>query len=237
MDARTKSTVEEIRARFDADVERFANLDTGQVAAMDASEGMRLVTHAAAASTPSARAALDLGCGAGNFSLCLRKHLPHLRFTLVDLSVPMLDRAQERLGASVESTRAADMRTLDFGPGSFDIIVAAAVLHHLRTPDEWEALFGNFFRWLRPGGGVWIFDLVSHEAHSVEALMRSRYGAYLEDLGGAGYRDRVLSYIEREDTPASLTYQLSLLGKAGFESIDVLHKNACFAAFGATKRS
>ena len=32
-----KSTVEEIRKRFDADVERFSKLETGQQAAMDAS--------------------------------------------------------------------------------------------------------------------------------------------------------------------------------------------------------
>jgi hypothetical protein len=30
-----KSTVEEIRRRFDADVERFSNLDTGQSATVD----------------------------------------------------------------------------------------------------------------------------------------------------------------------------------------------------------
>jgi hypothetical protein len=31
-----KSTLEEIRQRFDADVERFSNLETGQVATIDA---------------------------------------------------------------------------------------------------------------------------------------------------------------------------------------------------------
>ena len=237
MPSRTKSTVDEIRARFDADVERFSNLETGQAATMDAVTCMGLLTRSAAVSSPHATAALDLGCGAGNFSLSLRKDLPGLRFTLVDLSEPMLQRARQRLGAGVEATIAGDMRALDFASGSFDIIVAAAVLHHLRTPKEWEALFRNFFRWLRPGGGLWIFDLVSHEGAVIESLMQARYGAYLEEKGGAEYRDRVFSYIEREDTPTPLTYQLSLLERVGFQSRDVLHKNACFAAFGALKRS
>jgi len=42
-----KSTVDEIRERFDNDVERFSNLETGQAAAMDASLHMQLVAEAA----------------------------------------------------------------------------------------------------------------------------------------------------------------------------------------------
>ena len=43
-----KSTVEEIRLRFDADVERFSNLETGQSATVDAPLAMALVAQAAA---------------------------------------------------------------------------------------------------------------------------------------------------------------------------------------------
>ena len=61
-----KSTVDEIRARFDSDVERFSNLETGQSATVDAPLAMDLVTEAAAVSTPHASRLLDVGCGAGN---------------------------------------------------------------------------------------------------------------------------------------------------------------------------
>ena len=63
-----KSTVDEIRRRFDADVERFSNLETGQSATVDAPLAMALVVNAAAATTPHARHILDVGCGAGNFT-------------------------------------------------------------------------------------------------------------------------------------------------------------------------
>src|SRR5205823_14792270 len=63
-----KSTVEEIRRRFDADVERFSNLETGQSARVDAPLAMALVAEAAAATTPHARHVLDVGCGAGNYT-------------------------------------------------------------------------------------------------------------------------------------------------------------------------
>ena len=43
-----KSTLEEIRARFDADVERFSNLETGQQATIDAPLVLELVSQACA---------------------------------------------------------------------------------------------------------------------------------------------------------------------------------------------
>src|SRR5690242_7822953 len=86
------STPEEIRARFDADVERFSNLETGQTATMDSAFVLDLVSRVAAAATPNARALIDIGCGAGNYTLKYLQQNPDLeRVTLVDLSAPMLD--------------------------------------------------------------------------------------------------------------------------------------------------
>jgi tRNA (cmo5U34)-methyltransferase len=57
----------------------------------------------------------------------------------------------------------------------------------------------------------------------------------LESLGGSEYRDKVYAYVEQEDTPKPLVYQLELLRTAGFRSVEVLHKNSVFAAFGGVK--
>ena len=59
-----KSSVEEIRQRFDNDVERFSNLEVGQTTTIDAPIMMTLATQAAAAATPNATHLLDVGCGA-----------------------------------------------------------------------------------------------------------------------------------------------------------------------------
>ena len=80
------STVEEIRARFDGDVERFSNLETGQSATMDAPLTLELIAQVSAAVCPGAKALLDIGCGAGNYSLKLLQVLPY-RATLTPHSI------------------------------------------------------------------------------------------------------------------------------------------------------
>lgn len=233
-----KSTVEEIRTRFDADVERFSNRDTGQTATVDAPLVLELLSQSAAVVTPHARHLLDVGCGAGNNALAILEQLPGLDVTLNDLSLPMLTRARERIGlVATGQVRAvqADIRTMSLEPDSLDIIVAAAVLHHLRTPGEWEQVLANFYAALRLGGSLWVSDLVTHSLPPVQSLMWDRYGAYLVGIGGDAYRDKVHAYIEKEDSPAPLLFQLEAARRAGFSQVDLLHKNSVFAAWGAVK--
>jgi tRNA (cmo5U34)-methyltransferase len=233
-----KSTVDEIRLRFDADVERFSNLDTGQSATVDAPLAMALVAQAAAVTTPHARHVLDVGCGAGNYTLKLLERLPNLDATLIDLSQPMLDRAKERVSRATTGrtmTVQGDIREVKLSDGQFDIVLAAAVLHHLRTDQEWRVVFTAFHRALRPGGSVWIFDLVESSIPAVQRLMRQQYGDYLTRLKDEAYRDHVFAHVEKEDTPRPLLFQLDLLRHVGFAQVEVLHKNVCFSAFGAVK--
>lgn len=233
-----KSTVEEIRARFDADVERFAALDTGQSTTLDAPLVLELIAEAAAATTPHATHLLDVGCGAGNYALRLLREIPDLSVDLVDLSQPMLDRARQRVGAAtrgVVTTIQADIRDLELAPERYDVVVTGAALHHLRTEAEWEAVFAAVYRSLTPGGSFWLSDLITHDIEAVQAMMWRRYGDYLTELKDAAYRDHVFAYIEREDTPRSLTYQIEMLRRVGFRQLDVLHKTSVFAAFGGIK--
>lgn len=234
----SKSTVEEIRERFDSEVERFSNLETGQSATVDAPLALSLVAESAASVTPHARHLLDVGCGAGNFSLKLLQRLPNLDVTLVDLSQNMLDRARQRVAnATTGQVRPmqSDIRSLPLADESVDIILAAAVLHHLRTDIEWRDVFQKFYRALKPGGSFWIFDLVEHSIPAIQTIQWRMYGEYLTRLKDEAYRDQVYAYIEHEDTPKPLVYQLNLLQSVGFRQVEVLHKHSCFAAFGAVK--
>ena len=233
-----KSTVDQIRERFDNDVERFSNLETGQTATMDAPLVLELVTQAAARTNPDATNLLDLGCGAGNYALKMLSYVPDMAVTLVDLSRPMLERARQRVadaGGRHVRMMQGDIRELELGAPQFDIILAAMVLHHLRGDDEWRAVFAKLYRALKPGGSLWIADHVTHDHPAVQELMQARWGDYLVGLKGEAYRDHVFAYVEQEDTPRPLLFQTDLLREVGFAPIDVLHKNNAFAAFGAVK--
>ncbi|MCA9093645.1 MAG: class I SAM-dependent methyltransferase [Planctomycetaceae bacterium] len=233
-----KMTTDEIRVRFDAEVERFSNLQTGQTALMDAPLMLDLIADAAALTNPQAAVACDLGCGAGNYTLKLLARLPNLQMTMIDLSQVMLEKAQERVSAVAKhpvTLVQQDMREVDFGTERYDILMAAATLHHLRTDEEWRLVFQNIFNSLKPGGSFWICDLIDDTTLAVTKQMWNRWSEYLLNLNGAAYRDDVLDYVDREDTPKPLMWQIDLLKSVGFNTIEILHKNACFAAFGAIK--
>ena len=234
-----RSTPEQIRDRFDNDVERCSTLSTGQTSTVDAPLAMELITQAAVACTTPIRRVLDIGCGAGNNTIKLRQVLSRdFSVDLLDLSRPMLARAAERVGEinnGAIRTIAGDFREVELESAAYDVVLAATVIYHLRGDADWEAAFEKIYRLLAPGGSVWITDLVSHEVGVVHEMMWARYAEYLCSLGGDEYRDRVLAYVDKEDSPRPVTYQLDLLRKVGFSHVELLHKNVCFAAFGAVK--
>lgn len=233
-----KSTVNEIKERFDNEVERFANLETGQVSTMDAEISLELLTSAAKAIQPEATTMLDLGCGAGNYTLKMLSKVPHLNCTLIDLSQPMLDKALERISAVTTGTVRTiqgDIRDIELPKNYFDIILAGAVLHHLREDADWEFVFNKLYDSLKIGGCLMISDLIIQDHEGVNEMIWERYGNYLKQHGGEEYQEKVFAYIEKEDSPRSMVYQLDLMKKVGFSSVEILHKNACFGAFGGIK--
>jgi tRNA (cmo5U34)-methyltransferase len=233
-----KSTVKEIKERFDNDVERFSNLDTGQVATIDAKISLELLTETSKRITPNAKNLLDIGCGAGNYSLKMLTKIADLNCTLVDLSEPMLDKAKERVSTKTNNKVEiiqGDIREVGLKENSFDIILAGAVLHHLRDDSDWETTFDKLYSLLKPGGCLMISDLITQETNAVNEYTWERYGDYLESIDGKEYRKKVLDYVEKEDSPRSMTYQLELMKKVGFKKTEILHKNMCFGAFGGIK--
>lgn len=109
--------------------------------------------RAAARLTPLATDLLDVGCGAGNYTLKMLSKRPGLHCTLLDLSRPMLDRAVERVSACSAGRVTAvqrDVREADLGECRYDIVLSGAALHHLRGDEEWLTVFARLYRSLRP---------------------------------------------------------------------------------------
>ena len=174
-----KSSLKEIKTGFDNDVARFSNIETGQSATIDAPLAMELITKAAVKSTINIRRVLDIGCGVGNNTLKLLQYASPFYYALIDLSLPMLEKARERI-SSVSSgkikTIQGDFRKIDLPDQEYDVIFAAAVLHHLRDDQDWEKAFNKLHSLTASGGSIWITDLVSNESEDVHSLMWERYG-------------------------------------------------------------
>lgn len=233
-----KSSIQEIKERFDNDVERFSNLDTGQLSTIDAKISLELITEASKRITPNAKNLLDIGCGGGNYTLMMLTKIPNLNCTLVDLSKSMLDKAFERVSQQTNNTvevLQGDIRKVELKDNHYDIILAGAVLHHLRDNKDWTTTFKKLFKLLKPGGCLMISDLITQDTKLLNDYTWERYGDYLEKLGGKEYRQKVLDYVEKEDSPRSMNYQLELMKQVGFKKVEILHKNMCFGAFGAIK--
>jgi len=233
-----KSTIEEIKQRFDNDVERFSNLDTGQVSTIDAKITLELITEASKRIVPNAQNLLDVGCGAGNYTLMMLTKIANLNCTLIDLSKPMVDKAFERVSQKTNkkvTTCQGDIREVELPQNHYDIILAGAVLHHLRDEKDWETTFRKLYTLLKPGGCLMISDLITQDTPILNDYIWEKYGDYLEAIQGKEYRQKVLEYIEKEDSPRSMNFQLDLMKQVGFRKVEILHKNMCFGAFGGIK--
>ena len=233
-----KSTVEEIRDKFDQMANRYTNLETGQDTALDSPLTLALISKAASIYNPNAKAIMDLGCGGGNYIVKLTTLLPNVDVTLVDLSANMLEAAKKRVNYNISgevTTLQGDFRETNFGNNKFDIVTAATTLHHLRTKEEWELVFTKIYNSLKPGGSFWITDIILDENPQIDNFMHQGWFDWLQDTLGTEMLNWVKGQYAKEDTPQTLNFQLDLMKKVGFKETCILHKHFCFAAFGAIK--
>src|SRR6202795_2342588 len=105
---------------------------------------------------------LEVGVGTG---ISLPNYSTNCRLCGVDISAPMLRKAQERvdeLGLShVEGLWVMDAEHLSFPDGSFDAVVAQYVITTVPNP---EATLDEFARVLKPGGEIVLVSRVGAEA-------------------------------------------------------------------------
>lgn len=99
---------------------------------------------------PEGALVLDCAAGTGEFSLAAAKRAKEVLCT--DLSQAMLDRARakaRRAGAGNIRFAVRDMTALPDGDGSFNVVIAANVLHLLPDPEQ---AVRELWRVVRPGG-------------------------------------------------------------------------------------
>jgi phosphatidylethanolamine/phosphatidyl-N-methylethanolamine N-methyltransferase len=105
---------------------------------------------------------LEVGVGTG---ISLPVYAPENCIVGVDLSEPMLRKAQERITAqpcgNVEGLAVMDAQHLGFPDASFDVVVGQYVITVVPDP---EATLDEFFRVVRPGGEIILVNHIGAEA-------------------------------------------------------------------------
>jgi len=146
------------------------------------------------------RQILDLGCGSGRLGASLKSR-PGVTVIGVELVPEIAKQAALRLDEVV--TGDLESSAIDFAEQSFDCVIAADVLEHLRSPNTTLA---SIRRWLRPDGSL-ILSLPNVRHHSVITGLLA--GNWTYESAGLLDEDHVRFFTRREIE--------KLLFRAGFK--------------------
>ena len=102
---------------------------------------------------------LEIGAGSGAMTAQLLTAFPDLTMTATDYGAGMVDKAARTLAPFGDRARAerADATSLPFDDGRFDLVLSAAMLHHVI---DWDKALAEAVRVLRPGGLLIGYDLL-----------------------------------------------------------------------------
>ena len=166
---------------------------------------------------------LEVGVGTG---ISLPDYSRSNRLSGVDISEPMLRKAQERVAecglTNVEGLWVMDAEHLSFPDASFDVVVAQYVITTVPNP---EATLDEFARVLRPGGEIVLVSRVGAEAGLRRALERwfapaARKLGWRTEFAWERYarwaeRSRGMRLIERRAVPPFGHFSLIRFAKEG----------------------
>ena len=169
---------------------------------------------------------LEVGVGTG---ISLPLYSRNCRLCGVDISAPMLRKAQERVAeldlTNVEGLWVMDAAHLSFPDNSFDVVVAQYVITTVPNP---EATLDEFARVLKPGGEIVLVSRIGAEA----GLRRSLEHWFQPAARKLGWRTEFsfgryarwttqspdMRLIERRAMPPFGHFNLIRFGKDGAES-------------------
>jgi len=138
---------------------------------------------------------LDIGSGGGSSVFAACRLLPVAEIVASDLSPPLL----QMLASIVESRNELrgrvqifcfDVHRRFFKPDTFDVVIGAAILHHLLDP---QAALMNVARSLKPGGSIILIEPL--EAGSL--MLTTMYASVLRVLGELGQGNGELARLMR----------------------------------------
>ena len=101
---------------------------------------------------------LEIGAGVGALTAQLLAQYPRFRMVATDTDTELVGMAEQVLSSFGRraSVQRADAIALPFPDGRFDLVLSAAMLHHVI---EWDKALAEAVRVLRPGGKLVGYDV------------------------------------------------------------------------------
>ncbi|HEY4461803.1 MAG TPA: class I SAM-dependent methyltransferase [Streptosporangiaceae bacterium] len=102
---------------------------------------------------------LEIGAGSGAMTAQLLTLYPRFRMVATDYDTELVSTAEQLLAGFGKraSVQRADAAQLPFPDGRFDLVLSAAMLHHVI---EWDKALAEAVRVLRPGGRLIGYDML-----------------------------------------------------------------------------
>lgn len=129
---------------------------------LDEAEECMLALYAERAQLADGQNILELGCGWGSLCLYNAQRFPHARITAISNSKTQkehIDSEARKHGITNLRTIAHHINTFDISAGQFDRVISVEMFEHLKN---YELLFKNIARWLKPGGLLFTHIFTHH---------------------------------------------------------------------------
>lgn len=108
---------------------------------------------------------LEVGAGPGAMTNALRAYAK--RATSLEYDAGLVARWNARHNENAVAMIRGDAAALPFREGTFSAVVAVLVLHHLKSREQQNGAFAEFFRVLRPGGVFLAFEIQDGWMHRI----------------------------------------------------------------------
>ncbi|MBM81675.1 MAG: SAM-dependent methyltransferase [Planctomycetaceae bacterium] len=121
---------------------------------------------------------LDVGTGTALIPIELCRRGPEYRVTAIDLAGEMLKVAQDNIAeaqlADQITIERVDAKQMPYTDSQFDAVMSNSIIHHIPEP---ETCFADIIRVLRPGGLLFVRDLMRpDDGETVEHIVQAYAG-------------------------------------------------------------
>lgn len=179
---------------------------------------------------------IDLGCGTGTISKCIKETFPRARISCLDLAENMIEMAKLKL-AKFANTRFQVGNFTDYEfDDTYDVIVSSLALHHLVSDEAKIDFYRKIYESLSLHGVFINADIILGSGEYLQKAYMEKWKDFMKrQVAQEEINNKWLPQYQEEDRPAKLMNQIAWLTNLGFGEVDVLWKYYNFAVYGGRK--